>query len=101
MHIISKRRLREFWTKHPQAEDPLKNWYRLMEHNNSTTIQQLRNTFQTADPVGSWTVFNIGGGKFRLATKMEYGHQKCWIHKIMTHDDYDSWWKALLGKKSK
>lgn len=77
MHVISKRRLREFWLVYDQAEEPLKVWYKLMENNNSITLQELRNTFQTADPVDIYTVFNIRGGKCRLAAKMEYTHQKC------------------------
>lgn len=98
MHVISKRRLREFWLVHDQAKGPLQNWHKLMTHNRSNTLQELRQTFQTADPVESYTVFNIGGGKFRLAAKMEYTHQKCWIHKVMKHDEYDSWWRGLLRR---
>jgi mRNA interferase HigB len=101
MHVISKRRLREFWLVYDQSETPLRNWFRLMEQSKSSTLQQLRNTFQTADQVGEFTVFNIGAGKFRLAAKMEYTHQKCWVHKVMAHEQYDIWWKSLLGRKGR
>ena len=32
MHIISRKALREFWERHPEAEDPLQNWYRIASH---------------------------------------------------------------------
>jgi hypothetical protein len=32
MHVISKKRLREFWERSPEAETPLCAWYRVAEH---------------------------------------------------------------------
>ncbi|MBL8189762.1 MAG: type II toxin-antitoxin system HigB family toxin, partial [Acidobacteria bacterium] len=29
MHVISKKKLREFWEKWPDAQLPLDNWYRI------------------------------------------------------------------------
>jgi len=32
MHIISLKMLRDFWHKHPEAEQPLRNWHTVAEH---------------------------------------------------------------------
>ena len=32
MHIISIKMLREFWQKHPEAENVLREWHSVVEH---------------------------------------------------------------------
>ena len=43
-------------------------------------------------------VFNIGGNKYRLATRILYPSQKIFILKCMTHAEYDEdEWKSDCG----
>jgi mRNA interferase HigB len=45
-------------------------------------------------------VFNIGGNKFRLVTKVEYRWQKVFVVAVMTHEEYDrDTWKPKRQKK--
>jgi len=41
-----------------------------------------------ADAVGEFTVFNIGGNKYRLATYINYRTGKVYIRHVMTHEEY-------------
>jgi len=66
MHVISKKALAAFWRLHPDAEQPLRDWFHLMEQNDFTEFASLRALFASADIVGKVTVFNIGGTKYGL-----------------------------------
>jgi mRNA interferase HigB len=72
MHVIAKSALAEFWTKHPDAENPLSAWYSTMQKEVFTDFNHLRATFASADHVGVFTVFHIGGNKYRLIAAIPY-----------------------------
>ncbi len=93
MRVISKSRLREFWQvpRNSAAEGPLRAWY---THVNCQTVSwqnwgDVKREFGTADLVGNCVVFNIGGNKFRLVTRILYPSQKVFVLKVMTHKEYD------------
>jgi len=69
----------------------LEAWYRIMSTKAFGSVQEMRKTFNSVDPVGDFTVFNIGGNNFRLIAKVSYEKQVCMIKKIMTHSEYDKW----------
>ena len=90
MRIISRRRLREFWEEHADAESPLQTWYAIMKTNVYDHPHQVRQDFSTASFLGgSRTVFNIGGNKYRLVVDMRYDLGRVYIRELLTHADYD------------
>jgi mRNA interferase HigB len=102
MRVISKPRLREFWTAAARAdsEGPLRAWY---THVSNRTVAwhswgDVKVEFGTASLVGNCVVFNIGGNKYRLVTRILYPSQKVFILKVMTHAEYDDdRWKVDCG----
>ena len=102
MRVISKSRLRQFWNQPgcADAQGPLSAWY---FHVNSRTVAweawaDLKRDFATASLVGNCVVFNIGGNKYRLITRVLYSSQKVFLLKIMTHQEYDTEkWKIDCG----
>jgi mRNA interferase HigB len=70
MHIISHSRLKAFWQKHPGARSSLQGWYIRSKHARWTNFVELRQVFPSADQVGKFTIFNIGGNNYRLITVM-------------------------------
>ncbi len=102
MRVISKSRLRPFWELpgHGDAEGPLRAWY---THVSSRTVSwqswgDVKAEFGTASIVGNCVVFNIGGNKYRLVTRILYPSQKVFVLKIMTHEEYDEEkWKEECG----
>jgi mRNA interferase HigB len=89
MHTISRKKLRDFWERHPDAQTPLACWYRLMEKGTFDNFAELRMTFPAVDKVGDLYVFNIGGNKYRLIAAVEFEWRKVFIRVVMTHREYD------------
>lgn len=89
MHIISKKKLINFWTRHPQSKNALLAWYRIVDKSAFLDWHQLRRVFPSADKVGGKTVFNIGGHKLRLIAVIHFDRQKLYIRHVLKHADYD------------
>jgi len=88
--IITERRLRDFWTEHPDAETPLKAWRRLIRDRHYRTPHEVRLDFSAVDFLKERvTVFDIGGNKYRLVVTMRYDLQIVFIRHVLTHDEYD------------
>jgi mRNA interferase HigB len=90
MHIITRKRLNEFAERHPDTKLALLRWYRLVKRGTFTSFAELRATFPSADQVGKYTVFNIGGNKARLIAAVHYNRQKLYIRAVLTHREYDA-----------
>ncbi|HLQ26408.1 MAG TPA: type II toxin-antitoxin system HigB family toxin [Acidiferrobacterales bacterium] len=90
MHIITRKRLIDFAKKHRDAEGALNIWYALAAKNDFRSFMELRKVFSSADQVGKFTVFNIGGNKYRLIAAIHYNRKKIYIRHILTHAEYDS-----------
>ena len=89
MHIITRKRLLDFARKYPSYESGLETWYGIIKHSNFNKFAEVRKTFPSADQVGKFTVFNIGGNKARLIAAIHYNTQRVYIRYILTHAEYD------------
>lgn len=99
MHVISNKAIREFCEVNPEAEQPLKHWYRIAKKAEWQSFADLRANFPSADLVGKCFVFNIGGNNFRLISKIYFDDQVLLIRGVFTHKDYDKGnWKSDCGK---
>lgn len=100
--VISIRRLREFWEAHPDAEGPLRQWYRVALAAEWRSLQDVRKTYASADAVEaasgtSLTAFNIGGNKYRLITSIWYGGEQVYVKRVLTHAEYSKGrWRANM-----
>ena len=98
MFILSRKALRAFWERHPQARQPLEDWYTVADGASWQNLAETREDFRHADLVGHCTVFNIGGNKYRLVVKLNYRKQKILIRAVLTHAEYDKeGWKEDCG----
>ena len=89
VHVISRKKLREFWEQHADAERPLASWFKVASKAQWASLVELRQTYPTADSVGKFTVFNIGGNKYRLITEINFHAQRVYIRHVLSHADYD------------
>lgn len=89
MRVITRRRLLEFAEQHPEAEELLERWYRVMKRHNFESFSELRQIFPSADKVDKLTVFNIGGNKYRLIVAIHYNRKIIYIRDVLTHKEYD------------
>lgn len=88
MYVISRKALREFWIRYPGSETALVRWFKVMEHTEFRTFEELRATFPTADQVGDWIVFNIGGNMYRLIASIHFNRGKVYVYHVLTHEQY-------------
>jgi mRNA interferase HigB len=88
VRVISKRKIREYSDKNAQAKVPLAEWYGKMIEFEGNNLTELRMTFNSADPVNGYTVFNIGGNNYRLITAIHYNTKRCYIRTIWSHAEY-------------
>ena len=94
MHIITRKRLHDFAKKHPNCKNAIDSWYIIMKLSHFGNFVELRAAFPSADQVGKFTVFTIGGNKARLIAALHYNTAKVYIRNILTHKEYDdSKWK--------
>jgi mRNA interferase HigB len=100
MHVISKHALVAFWLKHPTARVPLDVWYRLIKASSYFNFNELKRTFNSADYVSPYVVFDVGGNNFRVICALHYDRQKLYIRDVFTHAEYDRWSKTYRSKKS-
>jgi mRNA interferase HigB len=93
MHVITRKRLNEFASVHPDARTALGHWYGIMKTRNLTSLNDLKTVFPAADKIGKLTVFNIAGNKYRLVAAIHYNRKRIYIRAVLTHEEYDkaSW----------
>jgi mRNA interferase HigB len=90
VRIIAKRTLREFWERHPDAEEPLLAWYREVEQEDWDTPAKVKAKYRNASIVGdNRVVFNIKGNDYRLVVKINYPFRIVYIRFVGTHAAYD------------
>jgi mRNA interferase HigB len=102
MHIITRKRLREFALRYPDATEPLAKWHRLFREAEWETLQDVRRVFPHADTVilasgNTVTVFNICGNKYRLIAAIHYNRQRVYVLRLLHHAEYSkNLWKDRL-----
>lgn len=89
MRVISRSTLRKYWEEHSTAKSGLLLWYERITENEFSGLTELRQVFQSADGVGNFVIFNIGGNKYRLITYIDWAVQLIFIRAVLTHAEYD------------
>jgi mRNA interferase HigB len=94
MRVIKRGTLEQFWRKHLDAENSLRDWLITAKHASWSSVTDVRRTFPHADPVkgasgGTVTVFNIKGNHYRLITAIHYNTGVIYILRFLTHAEYD------------
>jgi len=97
-HVISKRPLRAFWTKHRDAEKELAAWFKIARRATWTKIAEVRELFPDADQVGRCIVFNICHNDYRLIVSVSRNWKRIYVLDVLTHKDYSkNTWKKDCG----
>ncbi len=90
MRVISKKRLREFWTANPDAEEPLLSWYREAEKADWSQPSHVKDQYRNCSFVGGRVIFNIKGNDYRLVVNINYQYRIIYIRKVCSHEEYDA-----------
>lgn len=71
--IFSKSTLRDYWEKHPDAEQYLKTWYDTAMGSTWRNPSEVKNSYANASILKeSRIVFNIKGNTYRLIAKFNF-----------------------------
>ena len=90
MRIISRRFLRDFWEKHPDATIPLKTWFHDVERAEWNSPSDIKEIYRNASFVtNNRVVFNIKGNRYRLVVVVVYQHGVVYIRFVGTHEEYN------------
>ena len=89
MHIISEKALKRFWAGHPDAEAPLRAWIRRVERARWESFADPRADYPSADRVGDFIVFNIGGNKYRMVAAVHFNRGRIYVRPTLTPKEYD------------
>jgi mRNA interferase HigB len=90
MRIIARRTLREYWERNPQAEQPLKAWFREAAEADWASPGDVKRRYRHASILrGNRVIFNIGGNKYRLIVQINYHFKIIYVRFVGTHQAYD------------
>ena len=81
MRVLSRRRPREFWEGHPDAQLPLDAWHRRAARANWRNFAELRANYASADLVDSYVVINVGGNEYRLILEIFFESGVVLVHR--------------------
>jgi len=90
MRVISRKALRRFWEKHPDAEYPLQTWYADVKHATWKKSSDIKRNYRSASFLSNnRVVFNIKGNNYRLIVIVQYKNGVVYIRFVGTHAEYD------------
>lgn len=102
IRIISRKTLKAFWQRYPDAEKPLRYWHDTTRRSAWADFSQVKQTFGSADQThachgNTVVIFDIGGNKYRLIASIHYNTQVVYAMLVLTHKEYDRGkWKVQL-----
>jgi mRNA interferase HigB len=90
MRIISRKALREFGGRHPDAWQALQAWYADVRQATWSTPADIKQVYRNASIIANnRVVFNIKGNRYRLVVAINYEYGIVYIRFVGTHEEYD------------
>jgi mRNA interferase HigB len=88
VRVIARKRLRQFWERHPDAKGPLQAWFTEVRKAKWTSTAQIKTQYPSASFLAnSRVIFNIKGNKYRLI--IHFRPPIVFIRFIDTHANYN------------
>lgn len=93
MHVISRKKLRQFCQKHADCCEALDDWYITTSKADWGDLLEVQTIYPKSEAVSKFIVFNIKGNKYRLIASINFLKQVIYIKYVLTHAEYDkdSW----------
>jgi mRNA interferase HigB len=91
INVISRKTLKIFSERYPQAAKPLSTWYQIVSKGDWSGPADLKSAFgANVDFVrDNRAIFDIGGNKYRLVVHFSYKYKTALIKFVGTHEEYD------------
>ncbi len=93
VHLIKKQSIEQYIIRNAQSKVPFGIWLSIIKRANWDEPQNITSTYNSADILGNGSdrvVFNIGGNKYRLICKYQFGKERVhlFVKWIGTHAAY-------------
>lgn len=89
MHLISIGNLKSDAVKFPSLLSAIDAWYRIVKAAQWNNLEEVKQSFSSAEAVGNFTVFNIKGDNYRLIVDIQYQAKVIYYKYLLTHAEYD------------
>lgn len=90
MNVIKRSTLESFWRRHPETEQPLKEWFRIVRSSHWTQPTDALRLFPKAKVLNAERIrFEICGGRYRLIVAFKWGAGIAFLKFVGTHAAYD------------
>lgn len=89
MRLIAIKKLREAAAIYPDISANIEDFYQVIKAANWQNLEEVKQSFSSAEAVGNFTVFKIRGNRYRLILCINYRQQIAFLKYLLTHADYD------------
>ena len=89
MRLIAIKTLREAAAKYPDVATQIEDFYQVLKKANWRNLEEVKQSFSSAEAVGNFTIFNIKGSHYRLILDINYQKQLVFFKYFLIHADYD------------
>lgn len=91
MRVVASRTLRDFWAKHPAAEQALRAWLSEVRQAEWQRPGDVKAKYRSVSVLKNRRmVFNIKGNDYRMVVVIAYRVQVVYVKFIGTHAQYDA-----------
>ena len=91
MRVVAVKTLRDFWRRHPDAEQPLRAWHDEACKAEWRQPADVKAVYRSASVLKNRrVVFNIRGNEYRLIVAIAYRVGVVYVKFIGTHAQYDA-----------
>lgn len=88
MRLVHWGRAKEFIQRYPQAKSPLVHLRDTLKNARWKSFADINRFFNSADQVGEYTIFDLGGNKFRLVAIVIFEKGAVYVRHVLTHEEY-------------
>jgi mRNA interferase HigB len=89
VRLIAIKKLREAAAIYPDIATPIEDFYEILKAATWKNLEEVKQSFSSAEAVSNFTVFNIKCNRYRLILSINYQKQIAFFKYLLTHADYD------------
>lgn len=89
MILVGRKVIIEFEARHPNSRKALSAWDKVVRNTRYHNFHELKLTFPNIDYIyHRYTIFDIGGNKYRMVAEVDYLANVIHVKQIWTHAEY-------------
>ena len=90
MRVIARHTLVDFWQRHRETEQPLRDWLSVVRRTDWASMADVKRVFAKASVINrDRVVFDVLGGNYRLVVAIRFSARIVFIKFVGTHAEYD------------